>query len=304
MEKILNQIVFFGSGPVAASSLEKLAKWANIEIVITKQRPPHHKYPAPVEVLAKQLNLNLQYANSKNQLNELISNLSPNSKLGLVIDYGVIISKQVIDYFPYGIINSHFSILPEWRGADPITYSLLSGQNKTGVTLMSIDEGLDTGPIVATKKINIENDTNQSLTRKLIEVSDELLKEQLPLFFEQKIYAKPQDTISNIATYSRMLTKADSAINPAKPATLLEREIRAFQGWPASKISINNLQVAITYAEVSEKSLSMGEFSITKYKLFLGCRIGSLEIVKLKPAGKKEMDVRSFINGYAYFINN
>ena len=155
----LQPTVFFGSGPVAAASLKALMQWQPISAVVTKQTPPHHKEAAPVEVYAIQNNLPLLYADTKRQLEALVL---PDCAYGIVIDYGVIISDGVINHFPLGIINSHFSLLPEWRGADPITYALLSGQKTTGVSLMRIDAGLDTGPLIATKKVTItSDDTNQ-----------------------------------------------------------------------------------------------------------------------------------------------
>ena len=133
------ELVFFGSGPVAAASLKKLAKHFVIEAVITKPQPAHHREPFPVLALAEELGLRTLTPNSKQELSDLFSTKPVKSKLGVVIDYGFIINQDVIDSFPHGIVNSHFSLLPEWRGADPISFSILSGQQKTGVSLMVID---------------------------------------------------------------------------------------------------------------------------------------------------------------------
>src|SRR4051812_14202772 len=131
-------IVFFGSGPVAAKSLELLAEYCNVEAVITKPQPEHHKEPFPVLTLAKKRDFKVFTPVGKKELSDLFETKPVTSQLGIVIDYGFIINQDVIDYFPLGIINSHFSLLPEWRGADPITFAILSGQKETGVSLMLI----------------------------------------------------------------------------------------------------------------------------------------------------------------------
>src|SRR4051812_40975768 len=128
-------IVFFGSGPVAARSLELLAEHCTIEAVITKPHPAHHKEPFPVLQVAEKLGAKVFTPVGKAEVSELFKTRPVTSKLGIVIDYGFIINQDVIDYFPLGIVNSHFSILPELRGADPITFAILSGQEMTGVSL-------------------------------------------------------------------------------------------------------------------------------------------------------------------------
>ncbi|MEO6761067.1 MAG: formyltransferase family protein, partial [Candidatus Saccharimonadales bacterium] len=113
----MKPIVFFGSGPVAAKSLELLSKDFEISAVITKPKPSHHHGAFPVIDIASQLDLSLYTASNKQELSELFSNQTFASDLAVLIDFGIIVSQDVIDYFPKGIVNSHFSLLPEWRGA-------------------------------------------------------------------------------------------------------------------------------------------------------------------------------------------
>lgn len=296
-----DSIVFLGSGPVAAASLENLISNFSIEVVITKRRAVHHKDPAPVEELAKAHKIQLAYADNKNELEQLIANNTPASSCGVVIDYGVIISQPVIDSFARGIVNSHFSILPQWRGADPITFSLLSGQKQTGVSLMLIDAGLDTGDIIAESYVDIAPDeTNSSLTTKLIELSNSMVNNILPSFIGGEISAVPQ-SLDRITTYSRKLTKQDGVIDVTKPASVLEREIRAYSEWPKSKLHINDqLTVILSKANVVQAQLQPGEIQITTdNKLLLGTRVGSLEIIELMPLGRQKMSATAFLNGYA-----
>lgn len=300
MTKTSKTIVFFGSGPVAAKSLDFLSKHFSIETVITKAVPEHHNEVAPVEELAKQKNLPISYANTKSELDELIVNASFESRVGIIVDYGVIVSQRTIDAFPLGIVNSHFSLLPEWRGADPITFSILSGQKKTGVSLMLIEPALDTGKLITTKSLTIaEDETTPTLTNRLIELSNELLAEYLPQYIDGKVKPRAQPHPDR-ATYSRKLTKQDSIIDWKKSADEIEREIRAFIEWPKSRATIHNTEVIITKAHVEHDSGAPGEVKVSSDRktLFVGCGKDSLAIDLLKPAGKKEMNAVSFINGY------
>lgn len=301
MKQILPPTIFFGSGPVAAKCLALLYEWHEISVVVTKKSPAHHKDPAPVEIFATQHNLPLLYANTRAELDALSL---PSAPYGIVIDFGVIISQQVINSFPLGILNSHFSLLPEWRGADPITYSLLSGQTQTGVTLMRIDAGLDTGDILATAPLVITPDeTNTSLTEKLIELSDAQLRATLPSYLSGDIAAMPQST-EEIATYSRKLTKKDGLLDVRKPAAVLEREIRAFNEWPKCKLQLGEkLIVIVCSAQVIDALVPIGTIQITDdKKIYIGTRVATLELLELMPLGKTKMTTSAFLNGYRSHI--
>ena len=229
-----SSLVFFGSGSVAATALRLLALNFEIEAVITKPQPLHHKDLFPVLVAAKELRLKTFTPNSKNELSKLFAGKPVGSKLGVVIDYGFIINQDVIDYFPLGIVNSHFSLLPQWRGADPISFAILSGQPKTGVSLMMIDAGLDTGKLIAYKSLAIRpDDTTPSLTDKLVFLSNELLAQFLPGYIDVAIKPTGQPHPDR-ATYSRKLSKQAGPIDWAKPAVQVDGEIGAYGEWPKS----------------------------------------------------------------------
>ncbi len=303
MTKVNFSVVFMGNGPVAAKSLELLKEWANIEFVITKRRPQHHKDPAPVEEYCKSHNLPYFYANNKQELQNIVESSSPSSKVAVVVDYGVIINKETINFFNKGIINSHFSLLPAWRGADPITFSILSGQKTTGVSLMIIDEGLDTGALIATQSLALTDQDSELLTDQLINISSSMLQKYLPPYMNNELSAKPQDTINNIVTHSRMLNKNDGNIDTNKPATVILREIRAYKQWPKSRLNYKDNVLIITDAIVSKQNVEQGKLVNAQGKLILGCRNSCLEITSLKPAGKNEMTASAFINGYGHLIS-
>lgn len=301
-------IIFFGSGPVAAASLELLHEQFTIEAVITKPKPEGHRGDYPTLEVAKRLGLTIYTPTNKKELSELFATHPVRSTVGVVIDYGIIIAQDVIDYFPKGIVNSHFSLLPQWRGADPITFSILSGQQETGVSLMLITAGLDEGPLLGQSELTIEpTDTAATLTEKLITLSDAMLRLILPMWVQNQTAPGDQLEVSiltdNTPSYSRKLTKEDGRLNWNKPAEQLEREIRAFATWPKSYTKFNDLDVVITAAHVSEQKGDAGSLAVQNKELIMYCGEGALVIDKLKPAGKPEMDASGFINGYKKYIS-
>lgn len=284
-------IVFFGSGPVAAQSLEFLAAHFDIEVVITKSVPAHHKGIAPVEELARTLGLPTLFASTKRELDTIITEQNFKSSIGIIIDYGVIVSQMVIDAFELGIINSHFSLLPQWRGADPITFSILSGQQKTGVSLMIIDEGLDTGTLITQRNIGIEpTDTTPTLTDKLVTLSNELLLKYVPRYTDGEIKLRHQPH-PDLATFSCKLTKADSILDFSKPADVLEREVRAFTGWPKSRMSYGIHPIVVLKAHVE---------TTKKTPLSMLCGDGAFLVIdELTAPSGKTMTAEAFVRGYA-----
>lgn len=302
MKKMSKTIVFFGSGPVAAASLKLLAHDFTIEAVITKPRPHHHRGTVPVLDAAESLGLPVLTAANKQELNELMRGRPVKSDVAVLIDFGIIVSQEVIDYFPLGIINSHFSLLPEWRGADPITFAILSGQPKTGVSLMLIDAGMDTGKLLAQKSQPIKPDaTAVSLTEELITLSHELLRQHLPRYVSGELNPKEQPH-QDRATYSRKLTKEDGQIDWTKPAEQIEREIRAFKEWPKSYGELGGKEVVITAAHTDNVSGTPGEVTVNDKQLVVACGTGSLVIDSLKPAGKNEMSSEAFLAGHRHLF--
>jgi len=310
MKKTSNPIIFFGSGPVAAESLAFLTKHFEIEAVITKPQPPHHKEAFPVLEIINKHKLTAYYPTSKDELSSLFSKTRFNSRLGLVVDYGFIINKNVIDYFELGIVNSHFSLLPRWRGADPISFAILNGDSKTGVSLMLIEPTLDTGKLLTQKSLLIAPDeTTPSLTDHLVDLSNQLLAGYLPRYLNGGIepHAQPHP---DRATYSRKLTKADGLIDWTKPAQQIEREIRAYIDWPKSRTILAGKEVIVTKAKVESQELrdkrqelrverkEPGAVLVEDKQLTVQTGDGLLVIEKLKPAGKSEMTAQAFLAGY------
>jgi len=286
----MSRVVFFGTGPVAAKSLHALNNHFQIELVITKTRSPHHKGPAPVEELATSHHLPLAFANTKTELDQLFDQTALHSKLGIIVDYGVIVSQKVINSFKLGIINSHFSLLPEWRGADPITFTILSGQSTTGVSLMLVAPKLDTGKLITQRSLRVSpSDNTPSLTEKLIDLSNQLLIKHIPLHLSGQTKPYPQPHPEK-ATFSRRLTKADSLLSPTTmTAPECERQIRAFLDFPKSKFTLLGIPCTITAAHVAAQPQTAIDPQ---------CADGNYLIIdQLIPENSRPMTAQAFLNG-------
>lgn len=299
MKQMSETITFFGSGPVAAESLRLLAENFTIEAVITKPRAAHHHGDVPVLTLAEKLGLTVYTAENKKQLDKLFETITLKSRLGVLIDFGIIVSQQTINYFPLGIINSHFSLLPEWRGADPITFAILSGQAETGVSLMLLVVAMDEGPLLSYGECELPKDiTTPELTEDLIKLSYAQLDSVIPAYCQGSLKSTPQSITGREVSYSRKLTKDDGIIDWAKPAAQIEREIRAFIEWPKSRTQLGTTEVIITKAHAIAGSGEAGKLAVIDKTPVVYCGEQALALDRLKPAGKQEMTGQAFLAGY------
>jgi methionyl-tRNA formyltransferase len=293
-------IIFFGSGTVAQQSLKFLKQHLKIELVITKSSLKTSLNPVIEE--AQKNNIPLKFANNKDDLTKLFNN-SFQSELAILIDYGVIIPQNIIDSFKFSIVNSHFSILPDLRGADPITYALLSGQKSTGVSLMKLVSALDEGPLLDWQKITINSQTNnETLTDQLIELSNQLIKKNIIDRDWTTWKWQDQSSTHQKVSYSKKIFKEDGKLNFNLPAEQLERQIRAFHSWPKSYCNLQQQLIIINQARVLDLEGQPGHFFIHNHQLAVYCQQKALLIDSIQPANKKTMSSRDFLNGYRHLI--
>lgn len=285
------KLTFFGSGPVAAASLRLLAQDFAIEAVVTKPRALGHRGEVPVIAVAKQLKLPVFTAANAQELDQLFDTKPFAVQLAILVDFGIIVSQKVIDYFPLGIINSHFSILPQWRGADPITFAVLSGQSKTGVSLMLLVKAMDEGPLLAFAPCDMQPDiTTPRLTDELIKLSHVLLKDIVPKYIAGELQPVPQTVTKQPVSYSRKLVKADGIVDWSKSAEEIERQVRAYLNWPKSQAKVFGHDVIITKSRVAGDQ-SDGD-------LVMKCEPGWLEIQELRAPSGRTMSGADFRRGY------
>ncbi|HEY6736457.1 MAG TPA: methionyl-tRNA formyltransferase [Candidatus Saccharimonadia bacterium] len=295
-----DQLIFFGTDAISLPSLVRLiAEDYPLIGVVTKPDAPtgrgrHITAPA-VKRLAEANGIPVFQPAKVAELLPLFERLRPSA--GVVVAFGKIIPQSVIDCFPKGLVNVHPSLLPRWRGPSPIEHTILAGDDVTGVTLMQIEAGVDTGPTYTDVHLQLTGqETRLTLLEQLAEMGADLLAADLGAILAGTIAPVPQD--STAATTSRLLSKADGQLDWHKPAQQLEREVRAFLGWPGSRTTLAGRDVIITAAHVLETSGTPGQAYVTpSQELAVYASPGSLVIDRLKPAGKGEMSGTAFLRG-------
>ncbi len=219
------------------------------------------------------------------------------AEIGVLVAYGNIVPQNVIDVFPKGIINIHPSLLPKHRGPTPIESVILGNEAETGVSLMRLEAKMDAGPVYAQQAVQLTgNETKSQLADKLIGVGKDMLLQHLPSILDGSLKPQPQD--DDLATYDKLIEKADGLFDFQKAAVQLEREVRAFAGWPRSRATICNTEVIITKAHAVDGAGVAGTLWLHNKQIGLYCSKGMLIIDRLIPAGKKEMDMSAFLVGY------
>ena len=301
------KIIFVGTPDFGVLSLIELINDENFDIisVITqkdKKIGRKQELRAPIiKETALEYNLPVLQPKKISNIAEKIKQLSPD--LIIVIAYSQIIPKKILEIPEYGVLNVHASLLPKYRGASCIQAAIANGDKNTGVTIMQMDQNLDTGPILAQKKIEIKNtDTSEILFNKLSRLGAEILIPTIKNYIKNKIKPIPQD--DSIANYVNILKKSDGHINWNKAAKEQERFIRAMHPWPGSFGKLETKNQTIKIIEVEHEPILInkhksGTIFLDNNKLFIQCAKNSLEIKKLQLSGKKIMTDKEFINGYS-----
>lgn len=217
---------------------------------------------------------------------------------GVLAAYGKIVPQEVIDIFPKGIINIHPSLLPKHRGPTPIESALLQGDKETGVSLMQLASKMDAGPVYAQETVLLRGDEEkQMLTDQLLQLGTTMLVQYLPDILSGKL--RPQDQPDSQATYDQKIEKSSGELDFQKPAAELEREVRAYAGWPRSHATIATRDVVITKAHVAPGSGVPGALWFDQPgQLGVYTTDGILVLDSLVPSGKKEMTIAEFLRGY------
>ena len=255
---------------------------------------------SPIKIFSAEHGLPVYQPEKIASLESEIKNMAPG--LVIVAAYGQIIPQSILDIPKYDCINIHASLLPKYRGAAPIQAAIINGDEETGVSLMKIEAGLDTGPVLGQNIVKVKaTDTAGSLFNKLTDCGLEIFIPLLKKYIQGGISPEPQD--SRQATYARTLKKSDSLIDWKKSAEEIERMTRAYNPWPGTQLTIANLQLSIKILEVENIPIAVnkyepGKFFVHESKLAIQCGKDALIIKKLQPAGKKPMTGEEFLNGY------
>lgn len=295
------RVVFMGTPDFSVPVLEKLIENTNVVLVVTKKDAYVGRkkvlIESPVAICAHEHNIEVYKPNKLKEDYEYILNKKPD--IIITCAYGSIVPKVVLDYPSYGCINVHASLLPKYRGASPIVASILNGEKETGITIMYMDEGIDTGNIIMSRSIEIEdNDNSLSLSNKLSLLGANLLIDTLPKIFEGENFDIPQD--NEEATYVGMLKREDEHIDFNNTVENIKNQVRAFSPEPYAFINIDDTEYKISEVEIKKCDVSkIGIIvEVNKDSFGITAKDGIVYIKRIKPSGKKEMSVKDFFNGF------
>jgi len=300
------KLVFCGTPQFAVPSLERLvAAGFSVQLVVCQPDRPQGRgmelAAPPVKQAAQRLGLPVvqpEKIKKNEEFQKQLTDLHPDAIV--VVAYGRIIPPWMLHLPPMGNINVHASLLPKYRGAAPIQWSLASGETVTGVTTMLLDEGLDTGDILLKRQMPIApDDTAATLAPRLAELGADLLVETLLELKRGTLEPVPQD--DSLATLAPLLKKEDGLVDFSRSAREIHNRLRGFQPWPGAYTHFRGKSLKIIAARVSDSvpQLSPGELRMSNDKLLAGCGSGAvLELLQVQPEGKKAMSVSEFISGY------
>lgn len=299
------KIIFMGTPDFSVMTLESLVNAGHqVAAVVTQPDKPKGRsgkmqYP-PVKAKALELNIPVYQPKKVKEPDffEVIKKINPD--VIVVIAFGQILPKIILDYPKYGCINIHASLLPKYRGAAPIQWSVINGEKETGITTMQMDVGLDTGDMIDRVVVPIEEkETGGSLHDKLMRAGSKLILETLEKIENNTaVFTKQSDEDSN---YAQMLTKQLGKLDFEQKAVELERLIRGLNPWPSAYTRINGKNLKIWEADVvkGDNTIAPGVvYEVTKDSFLVATADGALQINELQLEGKKRMSVSDFLRGY------
>lgn len=304
MKKRSNKVIFFGSEEFSVDSLVKLIEdgW-DIKAIITKpdsKRGRGQKTSMPaVKEIGIRNDIPVWQPENLLDIKDKISEIQ--DRIGILVSYGKIVPKEILNLFePTGIINLHPSLLPRYRGPSPIESPILNGDLETGVTFIKLIEKMDAGPIYYQKKLELSEQSNrQDMFRSLSSLGATELVAVLPKIISREYVAKEQD--ESQATYTKMVAKSDGMIDWNEPADIIEKKIRAYQGWPKARATLGSIDLSIIKAySVPTNTGKPGKVTITREVGLISVDTikGAICIQELQPDGKSAMTSSEFIRGY------
>lgn len=295
-------VIFMGTPDFAVPSLEALIKHHNVICVFSQPDKPVGRKQTltapPVKQLADENKITVYQPDSLKDeaIVDIFNTLNPD--IIVVAAYGKILPKKILQSAKFGCINVHASVLPKYRGAAPIQWAVINGESETGVTIMQMDEGLDTGDILLVKKTPIgEDETSQMLFERLSDIGAQALLQALEMIENGAVI--PVKQADDGATYAEKITKALSPIDWNKSSLDIHNKVRGLQTWPCAQTTYNGKTVKIHKTALSKKNGDgAGEVLDSSSSLIVSCGDGKcLEIIELQLEGKKKMPAKTFLLG-------
>lgn len=296
------RLAFLGTPAFAVPTLERLVERGH-QVLAAVTQPDRPKgrgqalAPPPVKEAALRLGVPVYQPErvKRPEAVDYLRSLAPEAMV--VVGYGQIIPQSIIDIPPLGILNVHASLLPKYRGAGPVQWAIVHGETFTGVTIMRIDAGLDTGPMLLKAETAIGADeTAVELGRRLSTMGADLLVEALDGLAGGRIVPQPQDNAQ--ATYAPMLKKEDGRIDWSRPAVQIHNQIRGMQPWPGAYAGFRGAALHVWRARPADAGAGHPPGTLVCLKpLVAACGAGALELIEVQMEGRKRMAAADFANG-------
>ncbi len=309
------RVIFMGTPDFALPSLQVLLDTCHVVGVVTQMERPSGRglqpRPSPVHALALQHHLPVITPPSLRQ-DDVVEQLRAwQAEVIVVAAFGMLLPPTVLELPPRGCINVHASLLPRWRGAAPVAAAILAGDEHTGVTLMQMDAGLDSGPIIRQKELPIApDDTQETLIRKLSQLGAALLGETLPDWLAGRIIPQPQDETR--VTWAPPLKKEQGRIRWEESAEYIARQVRAFHPWPGTftewrgtPLKILRVRALPTSPEASDAStFPPGTVVATAEGICVVAGDGMVQLLEVQQAGRRPMTATEFVRGAHGFLGS
>jgi methionyl-tRNA formyltransferase len=309
------RVIFMGTPEFALPSLQVLLNTCQVVGVVTQMERPSGRglqaRPSPVHMLALQHQLPVMTPPSLRQEDVVEQLRSWQADVIVVAAFGMLLPPAVLELPPHGCINVHASLLPRWRGAAPIAAAILAGDERTGVTLMQMDAGLDSGPIIRQAEWPIApDDTQETLSHKLSQLGASLLEQTLPDWLEGRIVPRPQDETQ--VTWAPPLKKEQGRIHWEQPAEFIARQVRAFHPWPGTYtewhgalLKILKVRAMPASPEVLDPStLLPGTVVTTSEGVCVVTGAGLVQLLEVQLAGRRPITAAEFVRGARGFIGS
>lgn len=294
----MTRTAFFGTPPEAVPILAAAMQVSDVGVVVTQpdRRRGRGLRPAPsaVKSAAERWGVAVLHPEGAGGLAEAVAGC----EVALVAAYGRLIPAEVLAEPSHGFLNVHFSLLPRWRGASPVVRAILAGDDETGVTLITMDEGLDTGPIVASRAIGIrDGDTGGTLTARLAGVGAGLVVDHLDDYAAGRLSAMPQE--DSLATAAGKVTVEEAFLDPERhSADAVTRAVRAFSPWPGSWGVVDGARIKVLAAAPADQGgVEAGTAVVEAGRVLLGAVGGSVELLEVQPEGRPAMSAAAWMNG-------
>ena len=284
--------------------LEALTEVADVSAVVCQPDRPSGRgrkiRPPPVKERALALGIDvLQPAKVRTaEWAEVVRGLA--ADVALVVAYGRILTRAVLDAPRLGCVNVHASLLPRWRGAAPIQRAVTAGDRETGVCLMKMDEGMDTGPVLSCRRTEIDPDESATaLSRRLSAMGADLVREELPRYLDGALTAVPQDDAA--ATLAPLLEKEDGALDFRGPARAVHDRVRGMTPWPGAYLRVDDERIKVHASRVVAERTGGGPpgrvLRADSNGIEVACGQGTVRLLELQPEGKRRMSAQDFLAG-------